>query len=101
MAQDRRYRLGQYEITEDGYGTLWWRSHAGMADTKRGRCLLGGKILILGPEEIQQPGSLGREFVERLKKLKGGTRPNTIAQAILYMIHSKGQKTHRSASLLT
>jgi hypothetical protein len=32
--------------------------------------MIEGKILILGPEEIQQPGSLGREFVESLKKLQ-------------------------------
>jgi hypothetical protein len=70
MAQERRYRLGQYEIIEDESATLWWGSHAGMADTKGGRCLIEGKILILGPEEIQQPGFLRREFVERLKKLQ-------------------------------
>jgi len=69
MAQDKSYRLGQYEIIEDRNGTLWWRSHAGIADTKGGRCLIEGKMLILGPSEIQQPGSLRREFMESLKKL--------------------------------
>lgn len=69
MAQDKCYRLGQYEIIEDQNGTLWWRSHAGMADKKQGRCLMEGKILILGPTEIQQSGCLRREFMEYLKKL--------------------------------
>lgn len=69
MEQARFYRLGQYEIIEDKKGTLWWRSHAGMADTKGGKCLIEGNILVLGPPEIQQPGSLRREFMEHLKKL--------------------------------
>jgi hypothetical protein len=69
MAQDKCYKLGQYEIIEDRNGTFWWRSHSGMADTKGGRCQIEGNILVLGPSEIQQSGPLRREFMEHLNKL--------------------------------
>ena len=69
MTENMYYKLAQYRIIESSDGTLRWESHAGMAGLKAGRCFIMGNVLIIGPFEIENPGFLKREFLERQSKL--------------------------------
>jgi len=67
--EKRSYSLNQYEIILIGSGEIWWKSHGGFADTKRGKCFIEGDVLFIGPSEESEPGSLKNEFLKHLKQL--------------------------------
>ena len=66
--QDKSYRLAQYEIILKGNGEIWWRAHAGFAGVKSGKCFIEGKVLFIGPSEMEETGSLKNEFLNYLKQ---------------------------------
>jgi hypothetical protein len=68
-AEERAYRLGQYEIIEGWDGAIRWETHTGLAGLKGGGCFLEGKVLVLEPPEIEKPGYFKTEFLEHLRKL--------------------------------
>jgi len=63
-AEDRAYRLDQYQIIEG-----WDGAHAGLAGLKGSRCFLEGTVLALEPPEIEKAGFFKTEFLEHLRKL--------------------------------
>jgi hypothetical protein len=68
-AEDRAYRLDQYEIIEGWDGAIRWETHSGLAGLKGGRCFLEGTVLVLEPPEIEKAGFFKTEFLEHLRKL--------------------------------
>lgn len=69
MTHEFSYKLGRYKITEVVGGGLSWESHHGLGNVRKGKCLIEGNILIIGPSEAEGPGFLKREFMEHLDKL--------------------------------
>ncbi len=61
------YKLGEFKIIESDTGELRWRAHFGFATEQEGRCFRKGRILFIGPAEIDRAGSLKREFFDRIK----------------------------------
>ena len=63
------YTLGEYKIIETDNGALWWESHTGLSAVKRGKCIIRGDILLIGPIEDEEPGFLKREFLDSLQEV--------------------------------
>ncbi len=68
MTREVSYQLGRYKITEVDDGGLSWESHHGLGNIRKGKCLIEGNLLIIGPSEAEEPGFLKREFMEHLDK---------------------------------
>ena len=63
------YRLGEFKITEDQHGDLWWETHIGLGSVKIGKCFINGDILFIRPSDSTGPGFLKGEFLDHLNKL--------------------------------
>ena len=63
------YQLGEYRITEHESGILWWETHHGLGEQRRGKCFIHDDILILGVSRHEDIGFLKLEFLDKLHKL--------------------------------
>ncbi len=88
MTREFSYKLGLYKITEFVGGGLWWESHHGLGNIRKGKCFIEGSILILGPSEAEEPGFLKREFMEHLDKLSNWDK--TKCYCLSHSIHKCG-----------
>jgi hypothetical protein len=69
MTREFSYKLGHYKITEVVGGGLSWETHHGLGNIRKGKCLIEGNILIIGPSEAEEPGFLKREFMAQMDEL--------------------------------
>ena len=63
------HKLGRYEIIEKNMGQLFWKSHSGFGNLKKGRCHIRGSILFLEPGETEPSNLMKREFMQQLFRL--------------------------------
>jgi hypothetical protein len=69
MAESISYILHQNEIIEKNDGQLYWKSHSGLTNLKKGKCHIKGNILFLEPGEILPPSLRKKEFLQQLAHL--------------------------------
>ena len=69
MPENNSYRLGEYKITENVHGNVYWETHFGLGASKRGKGFIRGDILFIAPNYSEAPGFLKGEFLDHLKKL--------------------------------
>lgn len=58
----KKYRLGEFILTEHGGVFLTWITHMVFGCQRSGKCLILGNILIVFPWESEEPGYLKLEF---------------------------------------
>ena len=69
MTPEAKYRLHEYIIIEHGGILLTWVSHTALGLQLSGKCFIIGNILVIGPQENEEPGFLKLEFHGQLMKL--------------------------------
>ncbi|MDK9707593.1 MAG: hypothetical protein OEL83_11150 [Desulforhopalus sp.] len=62
MTNEKKYRLGEFILTEHGGVFLTWITHMVFGCQRSGKCLILGNILIVFPWESEEPGYLKLEF---------------------------------------
>jgi hypothetical protein len=68
-AEHISYKLRRYEIIEKNDGQLFWKSHSGLTNLKKGKCHIKGNILFLEPSQTVLPAVGKREFLQQLAHL--------------------------------
>ena len=63
------YKLRRYEIIERNAGQLFWKSHSGLGNLKKGRCHIKGSILFLESGETELSSLKKRQFLQQLTHL--------------------------------
>jgi hypothetical protein len=67
--EDVSYKLGRYEIIQKPSGRVLWKTPSGHSGLREGKSIIVGDILFIGEAEIEEPGNLRRQFLERLDQL--------------------------------
>ena len=69
MANQIKYRLGEFIIIEHSGVLLTCVTHIALGAQRSGRCFIVGNILVIGPWDREEAGHLKLEFHEHLMKL--------------------------------
>lgn len=69
MTNAKKYRLGEFILTEHGGVFLTWSAHMVFGCQRSGKCLILGNILIVFPWESEDPGYLKLEFHMQQRRL--------------------------------
>jgi hypothetical protein len=83
--EDVSYRLRKFQIIQKPDGQVWWKTPSGHTGVRAGKSIIIGDILFLGAREIEEPGNLRSQFIERLDQLPEWTA--TQYYSLSYALH--------------